>query len=117
MTDQNKTMESQAAHSNNARFAIGEVIEHQRFGYRGVVVDVDPVFQGTDDWYDSVALSRPPKDEPWYHVLPHDAEHQTYVAERNLVSDASGETIVHPLIEVYFSKFVEGRYFSDTPVH
>ena len=53
----------------NARFAIGQVIHHRRFGYRGVIVDVDPSFQLTDEWYEEVALSRPPKDKPWYHIL------------------------------------------------
>jgi heat shock protein HspQ len=92
-------------------------VEHQRFGYRGVIVDVDPTFRGTDDWYETVALSRPPKDKPWYHVLPHGAPHQTYVAERNLAPDTSGEPIDHELIDAYFSRFVEGRYVSDTPVN
>ena len=64
-----------------------------------MVVDVDPCFQGSQEWYEQVARSRPPKDAPWYHVLPHDASHTTYVAERNLESDASGEPVRHPLLE------------------
>lgn len=100
-----------------ARFSIGEVVEHRRFGYRGVIVDVDPTFQGTDEWYNSVALSRPPKDQPWYHVLPDGEDHQTYVAERHLASDTSGKPIVHELLEVYFTRFVNGRYVSDTPIN
>jgi heat shock protein HspQ len=117
MLEEQHARESAAKLSSNALFSIGEVIEHRRFGYRGVIVDVDPTFQGTDDWYESVALSRPPKDQPWYHVLPHGAEHQTYVAERNLGPDQSGEPIVHELIEFYFAKFVKGRYISDAPVN
>jgi heat shock protein HspQ len=42
-------------------FSIGELVHHRRFNYRGVVVDVDPRFQGTEEWYEAVALSRPPK--------------------------------------------------------
>jgi hemimethylated DNA binding protein len=34
----------------------------------------------------------------------------TYVAERNLERDASGEPIVHPLVSRFFSDFVDGRY-------
>ena len=77
----------------SADFSVGELIHHKRFEYRGVVVDVDPTFQLSDDWYDQVARSRPPKDAPWYHVLVHEAEHMTYVAERNLEPDTSGQPI------------------------
>jgi heat shock protein HspQ len=31
-----------------SRFSIGELVHHRKFDYRGVVVDVDPVFQGTE---------------------------------------------------------------------
>ena len=41
-------------------------------------------FLGSEVWYEEVARSRPPKDQPWYHVLVNDAIHQTYVSERNL---------------------------------
>jgi len=93
-----------------ARFAIGELIHHRLFDYRGVIVDVDPEFQSTEEWYQTVAKSRPPKDQPWYHVLVHDAAHVTYVAERNLEPDASGEPIRHPFVERIFTGFEDGRY-------
>ena len=70
--------------AHTAQFSIGQVIHHSRFGYRGVIVDVDATFQHSEEWYDSMARSRPPKDQPWYHVLVHDSDHMTYVAERNL---------------------------------
>ena len=95
---------------HHARFAIGELVEHNRFGYRGVVFDFDPFFSGSDEWYEQVARSRPPKDRPWYHVLPDGAEHTTYVAERHLEPDSSGRPIVHPLVDALFTGFEEGRY-------
>jgi len=64
-----------------AKFSIGQCVHHKLFAYRGVIIDVDPVFLGSDDWYEDIAKSRPPKDEPWYHVLVHDAQNETYVAE------------------------------------
>ena len=85
-----------------AHFAVGDLVRHRLFDYRGVIVDVDPQFMLSDEWYERVALSRPPKDEPWYRVLVHDAQHDTYVAERNLESDSSGEPIRHPLIGTQF---------------
>jgi heat shock protein HspQ len=93
-----------------AKFDVGQLIEHKLFNYRGVIVDVDPVFQNGDEWYEQVALSRPPKDKPWYRVLVHNAVHETYVAEQNLVSDTSTEAIIHPLIDTYFDNFSGGRY-------
>ena len=93
-----------------ARFFPGELVHHKLFDYRGVVVDVDPVFQGTEEWYRQMARSNPPLDEPWYHVLVHNATHNTYVAERNLESDDSGESINHPLLASIFSTLENGAY-------
>jgi len=67
-----------------AKFTIGQIIHHKLFDYRGVIVDVDFRFLGSDEWYEQVARSHPPKDRPWYHVLVDNAVHQTYVAEQNL---------------------------------
>lgn len=97
---------------NIVEFSIGQVVQHKLFNYRGVIIDVDPVFSGTDEWYDTVALSRPPKDRPWYHVLVDGASHQTYVAERNLEPDDSGKPIKHPLVRDFFSDFKKGAYSS-----
>ena len=93
-----------------AVFAIGQLVHHKLFDYRGVIVDVDPVFQGSDEWYEFVAKSRPPKDAPWYHVLVHENEHMTYVAECNLERDASRDRIIHPLVSYYFDSFNNGAY-------
>jgi len=93
-----------------ARFSIGDVVHHRLFDYRGVVYDVDPRFLLSEDWYETVARSRPPKDQPWYRVLVHNAVHETYVAERNLEPDSLGEPISHPLVEAFFGAFSDGRY-------
>ncbi|MEQ9638806.1 MAG: heat shock protein HspQ [Alphaproteobacteria bacterium] len=95
-----------------AQFAIGQVIRHKLFGYRGVIFDVDPVFSGSDEWYQRMARSRPPKDRPWYHVLVHDAVHTTYVAEQNLDLDDTGEPIVHPQVQDFFEALDDGRYLA-----
>ncbi len=93
-----------------AKFSVGQLVEHTLFNYRGVIIDVDPIFQGAEEWYDQVALTRPPKDKPWYQVLVHNAFHETYVAERNLQADLSAEPIMHPLIDSYFDNFENGHY-------
>ncbi len=97
----------------NARFSVGDVIRHQLFEYRGLVVDVDAEFSLTDEWYEAVARSRPPRNEPWYHVLVHGATHVTYVAERNLQADPSAAPILHPLVDTFFTGRVDGRYVRD----
>ena len=96
--------------TQNAKFRIGQLIEHRLFDYRGVIFDVDPVFQGTDAWYDNVARTRPPRDRPWYRVLVHNAGHETYVAERNLQADVSRDPVNHPLINEIFAGFDNGIY-------
>ncbi|MDP6706865.1 MAG: heat shock protein HspQ [Alphaproteobacteria bacterium] len=96
--------------TSEAKFAVGQVIRHLLFGYRGVIFDADPEFSGSEDWYQQMALSRPPKDRPRYHVLVHDAQHTTYVAERNLERDDSGEPVRHPMLDELFEGLVDGRY-------
>lgn len=102
---------------STAKFRVGELIHHNLFDYRGVVVDVDATFDGTKEWYDTMARSRPPKEEPWYHVLVHGAEHSTYVAERNLESDPTGEPITHPVLDQFFAELHDGVYVSHRASH
>lgn len=93
-----------------AEYRVGQLVHHKLFDYRGVIVDVDPEYLGTDDWYKAMARSRPPKDRPWYHVLVHNAVHQTYVAEQNLKPDMTGEPIRHPDLNDHFGGFRAGLY-------
>ena len=95
---------------HSAKFTVGQVIHHNKFDYRGVIIDVDPVFSGTEEWYEKVALSRPPKDSPWYHVIVENSPVQTYVAERHLEPDSTKKPVNHPLIEHLFSDFENGMY-------
>lgn len=95
---------------SEAKFAIGQIVHHQLFDYRGVIIDVDFRFLGSDEWYEQMARSRPPKNQPWYHVLVDNAIHQTYVAERNLEASDVLMPIHHPLLEHYFSGIEDGHY-------
>ena len=91
-------------------FRVGQLVHHKLFDYRGVVIGVDKVFKGTEEWYQQMARSGPPKDQPWYHVLVHNASHQTYVAARNLTRDTTGQPVQHPLVDHYFLGFERGVY-------
>ena len=92
------------------KYHVGQIVDHIKFGYRGVIFDVDAQFSASEEWYESVAKSRPPKDAPWYHVLVDGSDTTTYVAERNLVSAVDDSEIDHPLVEVYFQEFNHGHY-------
>lgn len=99
-----------------ARFAPGVLVRHRRFDYRGVVADVDPVFSLDEAWYGRNAVTRPPRDRPWYHVLVDGSGGAvTYVAERNLEADPSAQPVEHPLVERYFDAFRDGGYVSSLP--
>ncbi|MCS3904437.1 heat shock protein HspQ [Methylohalomonas lacus] len=100
-----------------ARFSIGQLIHHRLFDYRGVIVDIDPVFMGSDEWYEQVAESRPPKDQPWYRVLVDGASHETYVAERHLEDDAEQTPVKHPMVDSFFQSFEQGKYQLQGPVN
>ena len=89
---------------------IGQLVHHRLFDYRGVIYDVDSEFMLSDEWYEQVAKSRPPKDEPWYRVLVDGTAQETYVAQRNLQADRETAPISHPLVNEYFSGFEDGHY-------
>ncbi|MGB5224376.1 MAG: heat shock protein HspQ [Arenicellales bacterium] len=93
-----------------AKWNIGQLVHHKLFGYRGVVYDVDPEFMLTDEWYENIARSRPPKDEPWYRVLVDNELQETYVAQQNLEPATDLSPITNPLLDACFSAFENGRY-------
>src|SRR5437764_14618118 len=95
-----------------ARFTIGDVVRHRLFDFRGVIFDVDPEFANSDEWYDAIPESlRPPKDQPFYHLLAENAEssYVAYVSQQNLLPDESAEPVDHPAIATMFQR-EDGRY-------
>jgi heat shock protein HspQ len=99
------------------RFSAGQLVHHRKFDYVGVIVDVDERFAGTEDWYEEVAESRPPKDRPWYHLLVDGKRRQVYVAERHLEPVDDPEPIDHPWLKLFFDAFVEGTYVRTRPMN
>ncbi len=96
-----------------ARFAIGDVVRHRQFGFRGVVFDIDPVFANSEEWYQSIpAEVRPTREQPFYHLLAEneDASYVAYVSQQNLMRDAEGGPVDHPSLAEMFEDFAEGRY-------
>ncbi len=97
----------------HARFAIGDVVRHKVFEFRGVIFDVDPVFANSEEWYQAIPVDlRPAKDQPFYHLLAENADssYVAYVSQQNLVADDSDEPIDHPAIAGIFDAYAGGRY-------
>jgi len=96
-----------------AKFQIGQVVRHRLYPFRGVVFDIDPVFDNTDEWYESIPVDvRPHKDQPFYHLFAENAETEyiAYVSEQNLLPDESGEPVRHPQVAESFVKDGKGGY-------
>lgn len=93
------------------KFHPGQLVRHTLLRYRGVVVDVDPNFQLSDEWYEEMANARPPKDAPWYHVLPHDVAHRTYVAECYLEASSDVRPVEHPEVDLVFERLNEDGFY------
>jgi heat shock protein HspQ len=96
-----------------AKFAIGQVVRHRVYSFRGVIFDVDPSFANTEDYWLSIPEQiRPGKDQPFYHLLAEndDSAYVAYVSEQNLLPDDSGEPISHPQAALIFESFREGQY-------
>lgn len=96
-----------------AKFAIGDLVRHRSFSFRGVVFDVDPQFAHTQEWYDSIPADlRPAKDQPFYHILgeTEDESYVAYVSEANLLPDDSGQPVVNPHADDLFCGFQNGHY-------
>ncbi len=99
--------------SRLARYRIGQVVRHRHFPFRGVVFDIDPIFNNTEEWWRSIPEAvRPTKDQPFYHLLAENAETEyiAYVSEQNLLPDDSGEPLRHPELTERFDSDGEGGY-------
>lgn len=96
-----------------ARFHIGAVVKHRIYPFRGVIFDVDPEFNNTEEWWQSIpADMRPRKDQPYYHLLAENEEttYIAYVSEQNLLPDETGQPCRHPQIGDMFEGPEDGSY-------
>ena len=96
-----------------AKFQIGDVVRHRIYPFRGVIFDVDPVFDNTDEWWEAIPEEiRPAKDQPFYHLLAENEEttYVAYVSEQNLLPDDTGQPVSHPQVAELFTEFQGDRY-------
>jgi heat shock protein HspQ len=99
--------------ARTAKFQIGQIVRHRIFSFRGVIFDIDPEFNNTEEWWLSIPEEvRPHKDQPFYHLLAENSESEyvAYVSEQNLLPDDSGEPIRHSQVAEIFVKDKSGGY-------
>jgi len=96
-----------------AKYAIGQVVRHRLFPFRGIIFDVDPTFDNTEEWWLSIPEAiRPAKDQPFYHLFAEneETEYVAYVSEQNLLPDDSGAPLRHPNVKDVFEQDQTGAY-------
>src|SRR3546814_14576574 len=100
---------------SEARFAVGDVVGHRLFPFRGVVFDVDPEFANTEEWLESIPEAvRPEREQPFYHLLAENDENSyvAYVSQQNLEHDDTDLPIQHPAIPQLFNAFGHGPFIN-----
>src|SRR3954447_19013868 len=108
-----RTEEFRSMKARSAKFGIGQVVKHRIFPFRGLIFDVDPEFDNTEEWWLSIPEDvRPRKDQPFYHLFAENAENEyiAYVSEQNLLPDTSGEPVRHPQVSEVFETDEKGTY-------
>ena len=94
-------------------FNIGDIVKHRIYPFRGVIVDVDPEFSNTEEWYQSIpAEIRPSRNQPYYHLMAENTEtfYTAYVSQQNLVDDGENGPLDHPDLDEIFSGMKKGKY-------
>lgn len=108
-------------HGAVAKFCLGQVVKHKTYPFRGVIFDVDPEFDNTEEWYAAIPEEvRPRRDQPFYHIHAENSEgyYDAYVSEQNLTPDDSGRPVGHPDVAHSFGELAGGQYAIDrTQMH
>src|SRR3979409_979494 len=99
--------------ARTAKFQIGQIVRHRIFSFRGVIFDIDPEFNNTEEWWLSIPEDvRPHKDQPFYHLLAENSESE-YVppgSGHKPCPEDSGEPIRHSQVAEIFVKDKSGSY-------
>ena len=96
------------------QYSLGQVVKHKFLDFRGVIYDVDPEFNNTEEWYQSIPSEiRPIKEQPFYHVFAENDQvfYSAYVSQQNLLIDDSKVPVEHPDVSDFFGEF-DGKAYS-----
>ena len=92
-----------------SKFNIGDIVTHQRQGYRAVIIDIDPIFRASG-LFNPQATKRPfAHQNPWYRLLVDETNQETYVEEPLLTLDPNQMLINNPQVE-YHLVLKENKY-------
>ena len=94
-------------------YCIGDIVRHKHYPFRGVIVDVDPEFDNTEEWYGAIPEEvRPSKEQPFYHLLAEnsDSYYTAYVSQQNLTPDGDNGPVSHPDVDEVFESLTDNRY-------
>ena len=83
-------------------FILGQIVKHRFLGFRGVIFDIDPEFNNTEEWYENIPKDiRPHKKQPFYHLFAENEEiyYIAYVSQQNLLPDNSKLPVRHPEVK------------------
>lgn len=92
------------------RFAVGQLVHHKRYDYRGLIVSYDDTCEADETWYRR-NRTQPERDQPWYHVVVDAGSHITYVAEENLEHDTEGGPVDNPMLAQFQMHYHGDRYY------
>ncbi len=99
-----------------AKFNVGDQVIHQHQGYRGVIIDIDPLFQASGRYNPLSCKYEFSTRNPWYRILVDNSSQQTYVEEPLLTKDQDPQEITNPQIKQYLIQH-NGRYTSGHAKH
>jgi heat shock protein HspQ len=88
-------------------FNIGDIVKHRIYPFRGVIIDVDPEFSNTEEWYQSIpAEIRPSRNQPYYHLMAENTEtfYTAYVSQEGWQRDFGS------VMRRFMSLWLRGKY-------
>jgi heat shock protein HspQ len=94
---------------NTVKYAIGQVVRHNKQHYRGIIIDVDYSFQPQGVHSPIMIKRNIATEHPWYRVLVDNSNHITYVKETLLNVESNDEPICHPELTKYLKEH-DGQY-------
>ena len=94
-------------------YSTGQVLVSQRWGFRAVVVDFDLSCKAPEAWRRKKGGGAR-LDQPWYHLFVDGSDQVAYAPEDSLEAETPPLSVQHPLLEHFFSKYENGKYWRNS---
>ncbi|GEM_PF-2270634 len=90
-------------------YKIGQIIKHIRYGYTGVIVDIDTKFNSK--FILKTTHKKPTNtNQPWYHILVNQSDTATYAAQSSLNGNIPFQEVINPDVATFFDS-VKSNYY------